>query len=116
MSMMSFRNYIDAVEHLYDCSVFHGTPEVYEVNPAQQNGEYDIAFKLNLQALSDSTVVGGTTWERLKQDAFLMRYEGKWLPVAERITLHNLIAAQTAQGDMTPLQLQLDTDCSSECR
>ena len=114
--LMSFRNYMDAIEHLYDINILHGTPEVYEVNHRQLNGEYDIAFKLNLQSLSDSTICGVQKWENLKKDALEMDLWGRRLSSAGRQTLHNLKAAQRAQGDLKPLRLHLDAPRSSETR
>ena len=116
ITMMSFRNYMDAVEHLYNINIFHGTPEVYEVDHRQLNGEYDIAFKLNLQSLSDSTICGVEKWETLKKDALEMDLWGRRLSIAGRRTLHNLKAAQRAQGDMKPLRLQLDAPRCRETR
>ena len=113
---MSFRNYMDAIEHLYDIHVFHGKPEVYEVDPRQLKGEYDIAFKLNLQALSDSTICGKEKWVTLKKDALEMDLPGRYLTNAGRQTLHNLKAAQRAQGDLKPLKIQLDAPRSRETR
>ena len=89
---------MDAVRYLYETNIFHGKPEVYF---GKKKLDMNIVFKLNVDLLSDSTVIEGKTWSCLKESAMRPGFKH---PKASR-SLTQLISAQKVQGDLNPICL-----------
>ena len=89
---------MDAVRHLYETNIFHGKPEIYF---GKKKKELNIVFKLNVDLLSDSTVIEGKTWSCLKESAMKQGFK----PPKDNRSLTQLISAQKVQGDLNPICL-----------